>query len=145
MIVASSDVNTEEACRRIVRNLERRGATSIKARGRSVHFRAQRAWSNWNSLTFCRSGMFHIEKVPGGFRIEYELDLLYLLLWTSVPAVFLCVFLCVFCFVALLNGNVGPLVPLGAFSVAAIPLNYAFYFWRAKSLFATAARSDSNP
>ncbi len=48
--------------------------------------------SNLNPLTPCRRGAFWVENVPGGLRIEYELDLLDLLLWTSAVAAFLCTF-----------------------------------------------------
>ena len=91
--------------------------------------------SNLNPLTPCRRGAFWVENVRGGIRIEYELDLLNLLLWTSAVAAFLCIF----GLIALLQGNFVPLALIGVFFGAALPLNYAFYFWRSKSLFANAA------
>jgi hypothetical protein len=39
----------------------------------------------------------------------------------------------------------GSVSPFGVFFVAVIPLNYVFYFWQAKSLFAKAALPDSHP
>jgi hypothetical protein len=46
--------------------------------------------------------------------------------------------------IALLQGNFVLLALIGAFFGAAIPMNYAFYFWRSKSLFKNAALPDSH-
>ena len=126
-------------CRRIAASLERRGATSIEAREGKVHFRAEHATSNLNPLTPCRRGAFRVENVPGGFRIEYELDLLDLLLWTSAVAAFLCTF----GLIALVHGNPVPLALVGVLLGSAVPSNYAFYSWRTRSLFRNAARSST--
>ena len=136
-IAQASDADTEEVCRRIARHLESRGANDIESRDGKVHFRAERAISSWNPLTLCREGAFRVEKSHDGIRIECELDMLYLVIWGSVVALFLCIP----SLIGLLHGDIFPLVLFGA----TIPLNYAFYRWRLKSLVANAAQPDGHP
>ena len=139
-IAYTSDADKEEVCRRIARTLESRGATGIEVREGKAHFRAERAMGNWNPLTPCRKGAFQVEEVHDGIRVEYELDLLYLLVWTSAVALFPCVF----GLIVLLQGNVVPLAQFAVFFGASIPLNYTFYFWRSKSLFRNAVLLGSH-
>ena len=100
-IARASNVDPDEVCRRIACNLESQGATNIETHEGKVYFRAERAMSNLNPLTPCRRGTFWVENVRGGIRIEYELDLFNLLLWTSAVAVFLSIF----GLIALLQGS----------------------------------------
>ncbi len=96
--------------------------------------------SNWNPLAPCRKGASQVEKVHGGIRVEYELYLLYLLIWTSTMALVLYVF----GLIALLQGNVVPLALFGVFFGAVIPLTYVVYSWRSKSLFMNATLPGSH-
>lgn len=140
-IAQASDADTEEVCRRIARHLESRGANDIESRDGKVHFRAERAISNWSPLTPCREGAFRVEKSHDGIRIEYELDMLDLLIWSSVVTLFMCIA----SLIGLLQGDAVLSILSGAIFVAIIPLNYAFYRWRSKSLFANAVQPDGHP
>ena len=140
-IAQASNADTEEICRRIARHLESRGATDIEIHDGKVHFRAERAMSNWNPLTPCREGAFRVEKAHDHICIEYELDMLYLLIWSSVVIPVMCIG----SLIGLLQGDVVLSILSGAIFVAIIPLSHAFYRWRSKSLFANAAQPDGHP
>jgi hypothetical protein len=131
---------TADLRERIVRLLKARGATNIEARGDEVHFRAERALFNtFNPLTQSRAGSFHVEAIAGGFVIRYELDMLFLLVWTLVAATFGCVI----GLISLSGGTHAALAFYAAFFVIIVPINYAFYSWKAKSLFKSAASGEA--
>ena len=79
---------------------------------------------------------FEVEFVPEGVRIRYELDLLYLLIWTAVVATFAGMI----GLIALAEGSYSTLALFAGFFAVAVPLNYAFYASRTKALFRGAAR-----
>src|ERR1700743_2252068 len=71
---ASVAVGAAEIRCKVVRALERQGATGIEMHAGQVQFRAERAIFNLNPLTPCRAGSFEVERVPQGIRVRYQLD-----------------------------------------------------------------------
>jgi hypothetical protein len=70
-------------------------------------------------------GALWIENVGGGIRVEYELDLLYFLLWTSTVAIFPCI---VGLIALSMQGNVLLSTIFGVFFSVSIPVDHAFTF-----------------
>ena len=132
---APPGVGVDEIRSRVVRALERRGATNIEVNAGRIRFRAERATSNINPLAPCRSGSFEVERDSQNVWIRYELDLFYLLVWTAVLAVGMGVI----GLALLIAGSYLALVLIIAFIAITTPLNYAFCCWRTKALFRIAA------